>query len=1813
MKFNPDIEKAIELHATKWGIDPTIAKSLVFQESSGNPNAKSPVGAKGLTQIMDPIAKKYGAINPFDVNQNLDAGFHYLSDLKKQYKGNTEEALAHYNGGPGAVQYFRKKGGVFYDSSMAPSTWAHQTGHYVKNIMANAGMDTKHIPTGKRDEIIAQRAKIPKDTAGGPVIAESLDPKKKVPLTTDTSSGIQLLPTTQEAPMSSMFARAGQSTPLETIGKANPANLLFTPVSAQVNSGLPPLAQQALDEIESGQSQTPVVTPQMNQQTQEPLKTGTTFGQAIIPTFLQNIKSVPAAVYGGASIPINELAGPLDQTKQDPLLPPWDTDTEAVRDISRKDPAGAFIGNVASDIPSVAISTATGTAVKEVLIREALKKAGAAAVGTAIPGALPVLGGLAAAGAVGTLLNLGKQIGTVQAKEIKMRQSGELGPDSLSEESGTTPGKSLPLAGGVDTLKRLNYAEGAITGITYAAGQEIPAVLKGGISAAKAGIAGLKQAPNVAKGIFQLPKTAWDTFFDTLQTNYLSEVEKIELTKFVDSFTQKLLSTETVGDILASFKKQVGIEQGRFNQAIQELSNARKFTSEQRKVLKGYIQEFNQSYKKLTDNITNNKFLTKEELALLEDNYKMAQQHLALNASKFGLSRDTVRNLLKQMRISRMKLDAFKNASLKLRGFSKDAPSGQALFSLNAQEKRLAGKTIKGKVDKSGKPFEESVERLTGIDLINKITEWAGRGDAYGLLANRIRNIQLTIDDELFNNPPVGKTAQEFEVIMNDLEGLAKELGIKFEKMAPNELKKLGSLLSKLENKLEKKGIVIQDFEDEVIALSEEIATLTASITKQAQQVADPFMYKNNLFDDVYRMKELLAQARSPEEGASTILEGAVSLGRKWLHNIRTAVLQQAVNVSDGLGYFEIMGSKGAKETNLLIKGFLNASEKAEVAKSEFNKLLRKANINPRSFADNLLAGIQRKVPTDKVLAVETETVEGFVKSLKVFVNEFKEIVPQLNNPRTVKELTRERFRALQEVVQKIMPERRRANNIPRESVLDPYFHEQRGRVISTEINEQIAKIMEEAFGIKKAGTIQTKVLKAYAMKKHGLIKDEELLESFALGNHARITTSYLKEAIESMYASFTELLTNKAVSEDVEALMFSVVAQLSSQADRVVKSGIEESLVKTLSGMFRYVTGAVLDTPAFVMQNLDQAVNSLARYSDKPKVIQSTIKALTDPKLQKELFLGIRNLGGYSNTASDDILDIVAPGSKTAASEGFETLLAEFGQELTLGLDRAGAWLGKISRQDFSGLSAGVQKTVQFSANFPMIHLSENVLRTWTSALALFDKFGDNTLNVLRSVNQLALKEGNFTRRGAKLGSDIDRPRGIQLNPQESSNVISIEKPLREKLGSIRDEAQQVINQAIEQDLFVKSPYSSLISSQLPGLFRFSTFAFRQTGYQIKLALTKPDNYIRFLQMQLAAGGSQAVIPYVRNINFISQFLFGGDFIDEAQFANADKKLRAGEISGARILGQFNKTLDQGIGNKITPDILGIFPIEASAAETFAKVQEQFSNKEWGEALGNLLPELIPWLSGAIGSATGLVGKVPLPEFLHSKIVKFAAGNPLASSRQKKVSDIDSGLITVGSSDGRYSEDIPITSLNDKILVKFGLGSRNLWLRRYVSAKGRVKNQLRTEVSTLSDFVNSVINEDQFSPSQRRDLYEKYINKKHERLFSEEELVDTFSSGFKGGEDVARDKILMSLREFEIEQLNYRKADITEAITKISFQIEDPINTSQYNELVDRRERLAALGGALYKLAGGRQSPSASLKTTRKNVQEKAEEAVRF
>jgi soluble lytic murein transglycosylase-like protein len=106
-KYSGSINRAVAKYpyvnkdGVRLTIHPGLVMAVIYQESRGNPNAKSHAGAYGLTQIMPQTAKllecDYDKLSNTDLA--IDCSVKFLAALLTYNKGDLIRSLSGYNGG----------------------------------------------------------------------------------------------------------------------------------------------------------------------------------------------------------------------------------------------------------------------------------------------------------------------------------------------------------------------------------------------------------------------------------------------------------------------------------------------------------------------------------------------------------------------------------------------------------------------------------------------------------------------------------------------------------------------------------------------------------------------------------------------------------------------------------------------------------------------------------------------------------------------------------------------------------------------------------------------------------------------------------------------------------------------------------------------------------------------------------------------------------------------------------------------------------------------------------------------------------------------------------------------------------------------------------------------------------------------------------------------------------------------------------------------------------------------------------------------------------------------------------------------------------------------------------------------------------------------------------------------------------------------------------------------------------------------------------------------------------------------------------
>ena len=95
----PVAERCVKVYAFRYGVPPELIGALIDVESRWNPHAMSAKGAMGLMQLMPGTARRFGALDPFNIEQNIAAGTRYVTLLMWEFRGDLRLVVAAYYAG----------------------------------------------------------------------------------------------------------------------------------------------------------------------------------------------------------------------------------------------------------------------------------------------------------------------------------------------------------------------------------------------------------------------------------------------------------------------------------------------------------------------------------------------------------------------------------------------------------------------------------------------------------------------------------------------------------------------------------------------------------------------------------------------------------------------------------------------------------------------------------------------------------------------------------------------------------------------------------------------------------------------------------------------------------------------------------------------------------------------------------------------------------------------------------------------------------------------------------------------------------------------------------------------------------------------------------------------------------------------------------------------------------------------------------------------------------------------------------------------------------------------------------------------------------------------------------------------------------------------------------------------------------------------------------------------------------------------------------------------------------------------------------
>ena len=133
-------------YSDKAGVDPSLAFAVMRAESSFAPAATSPVGARGLMQLMPHTAalvlheKKIDPDRLYDPELNIRLGTKHLRELIDKYDGNLVAVIASYNAGAHNVNRWLKTYTGLQTEEFIESIPFGETRDYVKKVLTSADL-----------------------------------------------------------------------------------------------------------------------------------------------------------------------------------------------------------------------------------------------------------------------------------------------------------------------------------------------------------------------------------------------------------------------------------------------------------------------------------------------------------------------------------------------------------------------------------------------------------------------------------------------------------------------------------------------------------------------------------------------------------------------------------------------------------------------------------------------------------------------------------------------------------------------------------------------------------------------------------------------------------------------------------------------------------------------------------------------------------------------------------------------------------------------------------------------------------------------------------------------------------------------------------------------------------------------------------------------------------------------------------------------------------------------------------------------------------------------------------------------------------------------------------------------------------------------------------------------------------------------------------------------------------------------------------------------------------------------------------------
>jgi soluble lytic murein transglycosylase len=153
--FPRPFEEEVQRGASASGVDPLLIYSVMRTESLFRPESVSPVGARGLMQLMPATARWIGRSDRRakahvkryrSVESNIWLGAWYVRHLLDRFDGDVVKTLAAYNAGPGAVDRWAKRFVGLDSDELVERIPYDETRAYVRRAMESYRVYTRLHP-----------------------------------------------------------------------------------------------------------------------------------------------------------------------------------------------------------------------------------------------------------------------------------------------------------------------------------------------------------------------------------------------------------------------------------------------------------------------------------------------------------------------------------------------------------------------------------------------------------------------------------------------------------------------------------------------------------------------------------------------------------------------------------------------------------------------------------------------------------------------------------------------------------------------------------------------------------------------------------------------------------------------------------------------------------------------------------------------------------------------------------------------------------------------------------------------------------------------------------------------------------------------------------------------------------------------------------------------------------------------------------------------------------------------------------------------------------------------------------------------------------------------------------------------------------------------------------------------------------------------------------------------------------------------------------------------------------------------------------